>query len=85
MTTIATRQCLSGTWLQTPLNMKSVIGGGTDRIFAATKRLEVRWEARARRAVAIHQLSALSDRELLDLGIGRSEIPRVACETNSVR
>jgi len=40
-------------------------------------------DARARRGVyleAMYELSALSDRDLLDLGIARDDIPRLAFE-----
>ena len=55
------------------------------RLRAAMVALDARLERRARYAVAIRQLRLLSDRELHDIGIGRSDIPRVAREANFVR
>ena len=56
-----------------------------ERLSGAVKEFDARWEARARRAVALRQLRALSDRDLHDIGIARGEIPRVAREANCVR
>ena len=55
------------------------------RMRAAPKTFEARWEARARQTIALRQLRLLSDRELWDIGLSRCDIPRVAREATFVR
>lgn len=42
------------------------------------RRLRTAWSARCRRLAAERELRALSEYELKDLGVGRSEIPALA-------
>ena len=84
MTTVK-RRFLSCSWLQTRAARASAIAPGMDQILAAAKRLEGRWETRAREAVALSQLKSLSDRELKDLAVGRSELPWLARAAHFVR
>lgn len=55
------------------------------RMRAAMKNFDARWEARARQAIAVRELRLLSDRELWDMGLSRCDIPRVAREATFVR
>lgn len=41
-------------------------------------RLRAAWAARRMRRVAVDELQSMSEHELKDLGIGRSEIPALA-------
>ena len=49
---------------------------------AAMAALNASLEARSRHAIAIRQLRSLSDRELHDIGIDRSEISRAVREAS---
>ena len=42
------------------------------------RRLRAAWTARRRRLAAERELQAMSEHELKDLGVGRSEIPALA-------
>lgn len=52
-------------------------------IRASAKRIEARWESCARDAVSLNQLRSMSERELGDIGISRSDIPRLLREANA--
>jgi uncharacterized protein YjiS (DUF1127 family) len=54
----------------------STIRTGPRRSFL--RRLRAAWAARRMRRVAVGELQAMSEHELKDLGIGRSEIPALA-------
>jgi len=86
MTTIAslsTRPCLTSAWRLAPAELKFVIVAGAERIVSATRRLEARWHATTGEAIALDQQHSLSDCELRDIGIGRSEVPRIAGWANA--
>ena len=51
------------------------LGGKDKTMFASITRLFSRWR---RYGAAVNELSHLSDRELADIGISRSDIQRVA-------
>lgn len=74
MTTITARHWLA----DISLLPDNAFGRFIQRLRIAMRNFNARWEARARESLAIRELRSLSDRELHDLGIDRSEISRVA-------
>jgi uncharacterized protein YjiS (DUF1127 family) len=85
MTTITTRPYLSGAWLQFSFDASILLRAAVNRLLNWTKRLEARWKASARESIAIQELRSLNDRELRDMAISRSDIPRIAREANFER
>ena len=49
------------------------------------KRLEARWESRARAAESARQLVGMSERDLHDIGISSSDVPRILREASAAR
>ena len=85
MTTITTRPYLSSAWLQVSFDAGTFLRAAADRVLDAATRMEARWEAKARESIAIQELRSLNDRELRDMAISRSDIPRIAREANFTR
>jgi uncharacterized protein YjiS (DUF1127 family) len=52
------------------------------RLQTGLGRLGVSWKARRRRARELQELAAFSDRELWDLGLGRSDLKAIANGTH---
>ena len=62
------------------LQLTAVVSAGARRIRAVFSQLGAWMKARRRARAAMEVLSAMSDRELCDIGIARSDVERVACE-----
>ena len=85
MTALTTHPYLTSAWLQVPFGARTFLRAAVGRIVNAWKRMGARWEARARESIAIQELRSLNDRELRDMAISRSDIPRIAREANFER
>jgi uncharacterized protein YjiS (DUF1127 family) len=52
------------------------------RLQARLGRLDASWRVRRQRSREVQELAAFSDRELWDLGLGRSDLQAVASDTH---
>jgi uncharacterized protein YjiS (DUF1127 family) len=76
MTTIVTRRRLASAPVQLDAVLKAVAQG----LLAAARNFDAAWGRRSRAAIVIRELRTMSDRELRDIGLDRSDIPRIARE-----
>ena len=76
MTTIVKRARFAGA----PLRLDTVLSVFAQRLCAAKENFDAAWRKRSRAAIVIRELRAMSDRELHDIGLDRSDIPRIARE-----
>ncbi len=76
MTTIVTRRRLASA----PVQLDAVLNVFAQRLLAAKKNFDAAWRRRSRAAIVIRELRNMSDRELHDIGLDRSDIPRIALE-----
>lgn len=70
---------------QTMLQMTAMLQQMAVLVRTAQQRFTARWEARAQTAIALRELSSLSDRDLRDMGISRCDIPRLVQEERQGR
>jgi uncharacterized protein YjiS (DUF1127 family) len=77
MTTIVTRRWLASALVQLDI----VVNVFAQRLRQATKNFDAAWRRRSRAAGVIRELRGMSDRELHDIRLDRSDIPRIARET----
>ena len=71
-----TRRRLAGA----PVQLDAVLKAVAQRLLAATRNFDGAWRGRSRATIVIRELRTMSDRELRDIGLDRSDIPRIARE-----
>ena len=63
-----------------PVQLDAVLNVFAQRWWAAQRNFDAAWRRRSRAAIVIRELRAMSDRELHDIGLDRSDIPRIVRE-----
>ena len=82
MTTITSRQSALPSALYEAAGVLHTLAAQFQR---ALQRFDAALQARARAAVAIRELTSLSDRDLRDMGLSRGDVPRLVEEERNWR